>query len=116
MTSKIHGLQLESNSHPLKVYNPPDSLETTEGTAKERFPLDSGPTAGGSCDQSHSEELQSGCLHLFPQELCALPQERRQSWRRASMKDTNRRKSLPPFHQGITGGVLRTKLVEFQPR
>nr|XP_013005759.1 kinetochore-associated protein DSN1 homolog isoform X2 [Cavia porcellus]XP_013005760.1 kinetochore-associated protein DSN1 homolog isoform X2 [Cavia porcellus] len=29
-------------------------------------------------------------------------QDRRQSWRRASMKEVNRRKSLPPFHQGIT--------------
>ncbi|XP_055977463.1 kinetochore-associated protein DSN1 homolog [Sorex fumeus] len=99
MTSKTHDQQLESNPHPVEVCKPSTSLEMTEGASKGRIPLDSSPKAGGHCDLNLLEELQSGSLHLSPQ---ILHQDRRQSWRRASMKGTNRRKSLPPFHQGIT--------------
>ncbi|XP_058143031.1 kinetochore-associated protein DSN1 homolog isoform X2 [Dasypus novemcinctus] len=75
--------------------------DVTQGVSKERN-LGSSPKRGGSHDLSHQEGLQSRSLHLSPQEQSAHHQDRRQSWRRASMKETNRRKSLPPFHQGIT--------------
>lgn len=99
VASKTHDQQLESNPHSMEVCKPSASLEMTEGTSKGRIPLDSSPKAGGSCDLNCPEELQSGSLHYSPQ---ILHQDRRQSLRRMSMKDTNRRKSLPPFHQGIT--------------
>ncbi|XP_036606967.1 kinetochore-associated protein DSN1 homolog isoform X2 [Trichosurus vulpecula] len=40
--------------------------------------------------------------YMPPQEYDSNQKTKRQSWRRASMKETNRRKSLPPFHRGIT--------------
>ncbi|XP_054995348.1 kinetochore-associated protein DSN1 homolog [Sorex araneus] len=99
VTSKTHDQQLESNPYPVEVCKPPASLEMTEGTSKGRFPLDASPKAGEHCDLNRPEKLQCGSLHLSPQ---ILQQDRRQSWRRSSMKGLNRRKSLPPFHQGIT--------------
>lgn len=109
MTSKTHDHQLESNPNPVEVCNKSSaSLEMTQGVWKERIHVGSSPKKGEHCDLSHEEGLQSRSLHLSPQEQSAHQQERRQSWRRASMKEMNRRKSLPPFHQGITGGVLHT--------
>ncbi|XP_042550699.1 kinetochore-associated protein DSN1 homolog isoform X1 [Dipodomys spectabilis] len=78
------------------------SLETTQGISKGRSHLGSGPEKGASCDVCHQEGLQLRSFHLSPQEQSVRHQDRRQSWRRASMKEVNRRKSLPPFHQGIT--------------
>ncbi|XP_062060144.1 kinetochore-associated protein DSN1 homolog isoform X2 [Lepus europaeus] len=97
VTSKTHGHPLESNLNPVEA-----SLEMTRDVAKERIHLGSSPEKWASCDLSHQEGLLSKSLHLSPQEQSALRQDRRQSWRRASMKETNRRKSLAPFHQGIT--------------
>ncbi|XP_037020570.2 kinetochore-associated protein DSN1 homolog isoform X2 [Artibeus jamaicensis] len=101
VTSKAQAHQSESNPSPVEVCDRlPASLEMTQGVSKERIPI--GCEKGGSCDLSHEEALQSRSLRLFPQEQSAHHQDRRQSWRRASMKGMNRRKSLPPFHQGIT--------------
>nr|XP_051702078.1 kinetochore-associated protein DSN1 homolog isoform X2 [Oryctolagus cuniculus] len=97
VTSKTHGHPLESNLNPVEA-----SLEMTRDVAKERIHLGSSPEKWASCDLSHQEALLSKSLRLSPQEQPALRQDRRQSWRRASMKETNRRKSLAPFHQGIT--------------
>ncbi|XP_037668268.1 kinetochore-associated protein DSN1 homolog isoform X2 [Choloepus didactylus] len=100
--SKTHDHQLESSPNRVEVCtNSSASLDKTQGISKERIHLGSSPPKGGSCDLNHQEGLQSRSLHLSPQEQSAL-QDRRQSWRRASMKETNRRKSLLPFHQGIT--------------
>lgn len=110
VASKTHDLQLASDPNPVEVCGKSSaSLEMTQGILKERIHLGSSPKKGESCDLSHQEGLQSrSFLHLSPQEQSAYDQDRRQSWRRASMKGMNRRKSLPPFHQGVTGGVLRT--------
>ncbi|KAM5220416.1 kinetochore-associated protein DSN1 homolog isoform 1-T3 [Hipposideros larvatus] len=103
VTSKTHDHQLELDPSPVKMCDKSSTpLEMAPGVSKERIHLGSNPKKEGSCDLSHQEELQSTSLHLPPQEPSAHPQDRRQSWRRASMKGTNRRKSLPPFHQGIT--------------
>ncbi|XP_016003808.2 kinetochore-associated protein DSN1 homolog isoform X3 [Rousettus aegyptiacus] len=103
VTSKTHDHQLESDPSPVEVCNKSSaSLEMTQSVSKERIHLDSSSKKEGSCDLSHQEGLQSTSLHLSPQEQSAHHQDRRQSWRRASMKEMNRRKSLPPFHQGIT--------------
>lgn len=103
MTSQTDDHQLESDPNPVDMSNKSSaSLETTQGVSKERIHLNSSPKNGRSCDLSHQEELRSTSFHLSPQEQSAPHQDRRQSWRRASMKGMNRRKSLPPFHQGIT--------------
>lgn len=103
MTSKTDGHQLELDPSPVQMYDKSSApLEMTQGVSKERILLGCSPKKERSCDFSHQEGLQSTSLHLSPQEPSAHPQDRRQSWRRASMKGTNRRKSLPPFHQGIT--------------
>ncbi|XP_018872814.1 kinetochore-associated protein DSN1 homolog isoform X2 [Gorilla gorilla gorilla] len=101
--SKTHDLQLESSLSPVEVFAKTSaSLEMNQGVSEERIHLGSSPKKGGNCDLSHQERLQSKSLHLSPQEQSASYQDRRQSWRRASMKETNRRKSLHPIHQGIT--------------
>lgn len=104
VASKTHDLQLASDPNPVEVCGKSSaSLEMTQGILKERIHLGSSPKKGESCDLSHQEGLQSrSFLHLSPQEQSAYDQDRRQSWRRASMKGMNRRKSLPPFHQGVT--------------
>ncbi|XP_014418029.2 kinetochore-associated protein DSN1 homolog isoform X1 [Camelus ferus] len=103
VTSKTYDHQLESDPIPAEACNKSSaSLEMTEGVSKERIHLGASPRKRENCDLSHREGLQSRSLHLSPQEQSARCQDRRQSWRRASMKETNRRKSLPPFHQGIT--------------
>lgn len=103
VTSKTYDPRLQSSLNPVEVFiTSSASLEMAEGISKERIHLASSPERRGHCDVSHQEELQSRPLHLSPQEYSARHQDRRQSWRRASMKEINRRKSLPPFHQGIT--------------
>lgn len=103
VTSKTHDHQLESDPNTVEACSkPPAFLEMTEGVSEEQIHLGSSPKRGGSCDLSYQEGLQARPFHLSPQEQSAHRQDRRQSWRRASMKETNRRKSLPPFHQGIT--------------
>lgn len=109
VTSKTHDHHVESDPIPVEVYSKsPASLEMTQGVSKERIYLGSSPKVGESCDLNHQDGLQSRSLHLSPQEQSPDHQDKSQSWRRASMKEMNRRKSLPPFHQGITGGVLCT--------
>ncbi|CAI9154606.1 unnamed protein product [Rangifer tarandus platyrhynchus] len=103
VASKTHDHQLESDPNPVDVCNKSSaSLEMTERVSKEQIHRGYGPQKRDSGDLSHQEGLESRSLHLSPQEQSACHQDRRQSWRRASMKETNRRKSLPPFHQGIT--------------
>ncbi|XP_013369477.1 PREDICTED: kinetochore-associated protein DSN1 homolog isoform X2 [Chinchilla lanigera] len=103
VTSKTRDHQLQSSLHPVEVFTKSSApLEMTQSIAKEKIHLTSTPERGGHCDVSHQEGLQSRSLHLSPQEYPVHDQGRRQSWRRASMKEINRRKSLPPFHQGIT--------------
>uniref|UniRef100_A0A0D9RC71 DSN1 component of MIS12 kinetochore complex n=1 Tax=Chlorocebus sabaeus TaxID=60711 RepID=A0A0D9RC71_CHLSB len=101
--SKTHDHQLESSLSPVEVFTKTSaSLEMHQGVSEERIHLGSSPKKGENCDLSHQERLQSKSLHLSPQEQSASYQDRRQSWRRSSMKETNRRKSLHPIHQGIT--------------
>nr|XP_011765326.1 kinetochore-associated protein DSN1 homolog [Macaca nemestrina] len=101
--SKTHDHQLESSLSPVEVFTKISaSLEMHQGVSEERIHLGSSPKKGENCDLSHQERLQSKSLHLSPQERSASYQDRRQSWRRSSMKETNRRKSLHPIHQGIT--------------
>ncbi|XP_039083111.1 kinetochore-associated protein DSN1 homolog isoform X1 [Hyaena hyaena] len=103
VTSKTHDHHVESDPISVEVYSKsPASLEMTQGVSKERIYLGSSPKVGGSCDLNHQDGLQSRSLHLSPQEQSPDHQDKSQSWRRASMKEMNRRKSLPPFHQGIT--------------
>lgn len=107
MTTKTHDHPLESDPIPVEVCSKsPASLEMTQGVSEERIHLGSSPRIGGSCDLGRQEGLQSRFLHLSPQEQSPDRQDKSQSWRRASMKEMSRRKSLPAFHQGITGGVL----------
>ncbi|XP_021102624.1 kinetochore-associated protein DSN1 homolog isoform X10 [Heterocephalus glaber] len=103
MTLKTHDHQLQSSLHPIEVFTKSSaSLEMTQGISKERIHLACSPERGRHCDVSHQEGLQSRSLHFSPQEYSVRHQDRRQSWRRASMKEINRRRSLPPFHQGMT--------------
>ncbi|XP_027625972.1 kinetochore-associated protein DSN1 homolog isoform X3 [Tupaia chinensis] len=114
---KTHDHQSESRLNPVEVFTESStSLEMTQGISKERTHLGCTPKKGGSCDLNHQEELQSKSLRLSPQEQSACRQDRRQSWRRASMKETNRRKSLAPFHQGITASSLSEELKHFTDR
>ncbi|XP_078227166.1 kinetochore-associated protein DSN1 homolog isoform X1 [Callithrix jacchus] len=97
--SKTHDHQLESSLSPVEVFTKTsDSLEMHQGVSEERIHLGSSPKKGENYDLSHEERFHLGS----PQEQFASYQDRRQSWRRASMKETNRRKSLHPIHQGIT--------------
>lgn len=109
VTSKTRDHQLQSSLNAVEVFTKsPASLDMTQGITKERIHLGASTEKGESCDVSHQEGLQLRSLHLSPQEQSVHHRDRRQSWRRASMKEINRRKSLPPFHLGITGGVLCT--------
>ncbi|XP_077025555.1 kinetochore-associated protein DSN1 homolog isoform X2 [Tamandua tetradactyla] len=101
--SKTHDHQLESSPNQVEVCtNSSASLDMTQGISKERIHLGSSPKKGGSYDINHQGEFQTRSLQLSPQEQSTHHQDRRQSWRRASMKETHRRKSLLPFHRGIT--------------
>ncbi|XP_070935464.1 kinetochore-associated protein DSN1 homolog isoform X3 [Macaca nemestrina] len=112
--SKTHDHQLESSLSPVEVFTKTSaSLEMHQGVSEERIHLGSSPKKGENCDLSHQERLQSKSLHLSPQERSASYQDRRQSWRRSSMKETNRRKSLHPIHQGITASSLSEELKHF---
>nr|XP_028683077.1 kinetochore-associated protein DSN1 homolog isoform X4 [Macaca mulatta] len=112
--SKTHDHQLESSLSPVEVFTKTSaSLEMHQGVSEERIHLGSSPEKGENCDLSHQERLQSKSLHLSPQERSASYQDRRQSWRRSSMKETNRRKSLHPIHQGITASSLSEELKHF---
>ncbi|XP_045836326.1 kinetochore-associated protein DSN1 homolog isoform X2 [Meles meles] len=103
VTSKTHDHPLESDPIPTEVCSKsPASLEMTQGVSEERIHLGCSPKMGGSCDLGQEEGLQSRSLHLSPQEQSPDRQDKSQSWRRASMKEMSRRKSLPAFHQGIT--------------
>lgn len=109
VTSKTHDHPLESDPIPTEVCSKsPASLEMTQGVSEERIHLGCSPKMRGSCDLGQEEGLQSRSLHLSPQEQSPDRQDKSQSWRRASMKEMSRRKSLPAFHQGITGGMLCT--------
>ncbi|XP_023610235.1 kinetochore-associated protein DSN1 homolog isoform X5 [Myotis lucifugus] len=117
VTSKTHDHQMESNPNPVEVCTKSSaSLEMTQGVSKERSHVGCSPKKGECCDLSHEEGLQPRSLHLSPQEQSAHHRDRRQSWRRASMKEINRRKSLPPFHQGITASSLSEELKHFADR
>ncbi|XP_032206641.1 kinetochore-associated protein DSN1 homolog isoform X1 [Mustela erminea] len=103
VTSKTHDRPLESDPIPTEVCSKsPVSLEMTQGVSEERIHLGCSPKMRGSCDLGQEEGLQSRSLHLSPQEQSPDRQDKSQSWRRASMKEMSRRKSLPAFHQGIT--------------
>ncbi|CAM5169866.1 unnamed protein product [Eretmochelys imbricata] len=52
--------------------------------------------------ESPRKGLTSSSFNLSPRALAIGPQTTRRSWCRSSMKGTNRRKSLPPFHQDVT--------------
>ncbi|KAM8775256.1 kinetochore-associated protein DSN1 homolog [Rhynchonycteris naso] len=102
VTPKSHDHQLKSDPNPVEVCNKSSaSLEITQGISKERTQVCSSPTKRECSDLNH-EEVLSRSLHLSPQEQSAHHRDRRQSWRRASMKEMNQRKSLRPFHQGVT--------------
>ncbi|XP_048205102.1 kinetochore-associated protein DSN1 homolog [Perognathus longimembris pacificus] len=101
--AKTHDHPLQSSLNHVEMFAKSSaSLETTQRISKERSHLGSSPEKGASYDVSHQEGLLLRSFRLSPQEQSVRPRDRRQSWRRASMKEVNRRKSLPPFHQGIT--------------
>ncbi|KAL1787013.1 kinetochore-associated protein DSN1-like isoform X2 [Sigmodon hispidus] len=103
MMSKTQDHQLQSSLNPLEVLPKPSaSLEMTQGISKEKNHDGWSPEEGDGCDANHQERLLLSSLHLSPREQSVRHQDRRQSWRRASMKEINRRKSLAPFHPGIT--------------
>ncbi|EMP30880.1 Pre-B-cell leukemia transcription factor 3 [Chelonia mydas] len=52
--------------------------------------------------ESPRKGLTSSSFNLSPRALAISPQITRRSWCRSSLKGTNRRKSLPPFHQDVT--------------
>ncbi|XP_075818914.1 kinetochore-associated protein DSN1 homolog isoform X1 [Microtus pennsylvanicus] len=103
MMSKPQDHQVPSSLNPLEVL--PDSsasLEMTQGTSKEKNHLGWSPEEGESGEANHQERLQLRSFHLSPQEQSVCRRDKRQSWRRASVKEINRRMSLAPFHPGIT--------------
>ncbi|XP_060045433.1 kinetochore-associated protein DSN1 homolog isoform X2 [Erinaceus europaeus] len=105
VTYKTQDHHLKADPSPLEVCGKPSAfLEMmTQDVPTDRIHFDISSKNVGSCDPSHQEDLQSVSLNLSSQEQPDRHgRDRRQSWRRASMKDTNRRKSLAPFHQGIT--------------
>lgn len=108
--SETQDPQLQPNVKPLEA--PPQSSACqemmTQGVSKEKNHLGSSPGKGEGCGADHQEGPQLRSFHLSPQEQSARHRDRRQSWRRSSMKEINRRKSLAPFHPGMTGGVLCT--------
>ncbi|XP_074148701.1 kinetochore-associated protein DSN1 homolog isoform X4 [Sminthopsis crassicaudata] len=69
-------------------------LETTKDVSRKRKNSESSPKTGKNQDLEPT--------YMAPQENNNNQKAKRQSWRRASMKETSHRKSLPPFHQGIT--------------
>ncbi|XP_021519852.1 kinetochore-associated protein DSN1 homolog [Meriones unguiculatus] len=101
--SQTQDHQLQPSLSPLEVLPKSSaSLEMmTQGSSKEKNHLD-WPEEGESCVANSQERLQLGLSHLSFEEPSVCHQTRRQSWRRASMKEINRRKSLAPFHPGIT--------------
>ncbi|XP_048956651.1 kinetochore-associated protein DSN1 homolog isoform X6 [Canis lupus dingo] len=107
VTSKTYDHPLKSDPIPVEVCSKsPASLEMIQRVSEERIHPGSSPKMGGNCDLIHQEGLQSRSLHLSPQEQSPDRQDKSQSWRRASMKEISRRKSLPAFHQGITAPYM----------
>lgn len=93
--------QLQPSLKPLDA-SPPSSVcqeMMAQGISMEKNHLGSSPGEGEGGSADHQE---GPPFHLSPQEQSIRHQDRRQSWRRASMKEINRRKSLAPFHPGIT--------------
>ncbi|XP_056667832.1 kinetochore-associated protein DSN1 homolog isoform X1 [Monodelphis domestica] len=92
---KTQDHQITSNPTPLKICTASSAfLETAQDVSRKRKNSENSPETGKSEDLSPT--------YMDPQEHNNNQKTKRQSWRRASMKETNRRKSLPPFHQGIT--------------
>ncbi|XP_074068111.1 kinetochore-associated protein DSN1 homolog [Macrotis lagotis] len=87
--------QLTSNPTPLNLCTASsDSLEITKDVSRKRKNSENSPKAGKDQDLKPTD--------MTLQEYNYSKKTKRQSWRRASMKETSHRKSLPPFHQGIT--------------
>ncbi|XP_072487549.1 kinetochore-associated protein DSN1 homolog isoform X2 [Notamacropus eugenii] len=85
-----------TSSHPsLEVCAASSAFpETTKDVSRKRKNSEDSPETGKTQDLSP--------MYMARQEYNSNQKTRRQSWRRSSMKETNHRKSLPPFHQGIT--------------
>ncbi|KAH0515658.1 Kinetochore-associated protein DSN1-like protein [Microtus ochrogaster] len=114
MMSKPQNHQVPSSLNPLEVLpNSSASLEMTQGTSKEKNHLGWRPEEGESGEANHQERLQLRSFHLSPQEQSVCHRDKRQSWRRASVKEINRRMSLAPFHPGITASSLSEELKRF---
>ncbi|XP_043845359.1 kinetochore-associated protein DSN1 homolog isoform X1 [Dromiciops gliroides] len=87
--------QLTSSPTSLKTCTASSAfLETTKDVSRKRKNSEDSPKTGKNQDLEPT--------YMAPQEYNSYQKTKRQSWRRASMKETNRRKSLPPFHQDIT--------------
>ncbi|XP_044523835.1 kinetochore-associated protein DSN1 homolog [Gracilinanus agilis] len=92
---KIQDHQITSNPTPLKICTASSAiLETAQDVSRKRKKSENSPKTGKSEDLNPT--------YMDPQEHNNNQKIKRKSWRRASMKETNRWKSLPPFHQGIT--------------
>uniref|UniRef100_A0A8C6G7M4 DSN1 homolog, MIS12 kinetochore complex component n=1 Tax=Mus spicilegus TaxID=10103 RepID=A0A8C6G7M4_MUSSI len=104
MMSETQDRPLQPSLKPLEPLPQSSAYQEmmTQGVSEEKNHLGSNPGEGESCGADHQEGSQLRSFHLSPQEQSIRPQDRRQSWRRASMKEVNRRKSLAPFHPGIT--------------
>ncbi|CAO2578007.1 Kinetochore-associated protein DSN1 homolog [Lemmus lemmus] len=100
MMSKTQDHQLPSSLNSLEVL--PESSDSLEMMLKEKNHLGWSPEEGESGEANQQERLQLRSFHLSPQEQSVCRRDRRQSWRRASVKEINRRMSLAPFHPGIT--------------
>ncbi|XP_031228387.1 kinetochore-associated protein DSN1 homolog isoform X1 [Mastomys coucha] len=94
--------QLQPSLKTLEALPPSSAYQemVTQDVSKEKNHF--GPEEGDSCGADHQEGPQLRSFHLDPLEQSLRHQDRRQSWRRASMKEISRRKSLAPFHPGIT--------------
>ncbi|XP_027723043.1 kinetochore-associated protein DSN1 homolog isoform X2 [Vombatus ursinus] len=90
---KTQDHQLTSSHTSLEICATSSAFpETTKDVSRKR------KNSEDSSETGKTQDLE----YMAPQEYNSNQKTKRQSWRRASMKETNRRKSLPPFHQGIT--------------
>ncbi|XP_020854431.1 kinetochore-associated protein DSN1 homolog isoform X2 [Phascolarctos cinereus] len=90
---KTQDHQLTSSHTSLEICATSSAFpETTKDVSRKRK---------NSEDSSETGKTQD-LTYIAPQGYNSNQKTKRQSWRRASMKETNRRKSLPPFHQGVT--------------
>ncbi|KAM6394851.1 kinetochore-associated protein DSN1 homolog [Rhynochetos jubatus] len=107
----------ETKVDPEQFLKPPDTSAVSKKNVSPRemtdnrshrssslgkSPLRPTPKRLSPWTSSPSKDHASSSFSVSPTLLITSPQAKRRSWRRSSLKGTNRRKSLPPVHQDVT--------------